>query len=800
MRYLCVAGLLFASCFALAQADDRFDKAEPKYAPDRQFDLIHVAVTLDVDWPKRTFTGSSTNSVKLLADVQSEIRLHAGQRLSVDSVEVDGAAVKFRRDGGDLWIAVGGKAEQERKITVKFHSKSQSGGGFLGGGGWHWIEPHGYDANRIGFWTQGETEYNRDWAPTWDYPNDFATSETTTTVPADWTVVGNGVLAADKTANGRRTMRWVMKQPHATYLISLVGGPLEYKKDKWEDRELWYVVPKGYAHLIDPSFGDTKDMLTFFSNRVGFKYLWPKYAQNAMHDFGGGMENVSSTTLGMDALTDPREGFRTMSGLNAHELAHQWFGDTVSCRDWGHIWLNESFATFMQGVYFEHSQGKNEYERQIAGYQEGYFGESRRYRRPLATNKYPDGDSMFDSHAYPKGASILHTLRRQLGDAKFFAGLSWYLNKYQLQPVQSWNLQHAFAEASGVNCEPFFQQWIFKPGHPVLDVQWSYDEAAKEAKLTVKQVQDTSNGTPIYSIPSKVSLITKGKTEIQTVKLSKVEETFTFKASSKPDVVLLDPDRDFLREMKQTFTRSEDWAIAEFGTNAVDRVGALVRLTETAPSASEAYQIGRLLSADSKAFAVFTSYGKLAEHKVESLRPIFIADLKHPDQSRRLSAVQALGKLGGAEKELAGVVTESQFFAVSAAAIGWLDGAKNAALLLEASKWATTEGNVNDAAIQKLVAAKHEKAGERIMALAQSPQAPLARIGLRHIGNVPSSDATRKVLKKALTSEYWPAVNDALTGWAVQKDPALLSEVEALTKAPAPDRIQKKAKEVLGKS
>src|SRR6516225_10031962 len=253
-----------------------------------------------------------------------------------------------------------------------------------------------------------------------------------------------------------------MQHAHATYLISLVGAPLDIKRSSWRGVELIYAVPKGKRHLIDDSFGDTPDMLSFFSGTLGVKYPWPKYAQSAMYDHPAGMENVTAATLGAHGLTDKRRGFRTMSGANAHELAHQWFGDLLTCKDWGHLWLNEGFATFFRYLYVEHSRGKDAYAHEIEGAMQSYFQESRRYKRPLATNLYPDKEAMFDAHTYQKGAAILHTMRRYLGDQAFFVGLRQYLTRYRHMPVDSHDLCEAMTEATGVNLEPFFDQWIYK--------------------------------------------------------------------------------------------------------------------------------------------------------------------------------------------------------------------------------------------------------------------------------------------------------------------------------------------------
>ena len=328
-------------------------RASIHYAPDRTCDLTHVSVALDVDYPNKTFTGHVVNTLSPLRSGLTEVMLNAGEALDLKNVTVDGASARFRRDKEDLFVTVP-KTVRGRvlKIAMDYAAANSAGRSFGAGGGagggFHWIVPGNTgNKDRVGFWTQGETESNRQWCPTWDYPNDLTTVDETYTVPADWTAIGNGKLVSEKANPGGKTKTFVWKQeiPQATYLFTAVGGPFDVKKDVWRGVPLWYVVPKGEAKYIDASFGDTPDMLSFYSDTFGYKYPWAKYAQNAMYDFGGGMENASATTLQESALTDGKDGFRSMASLNSHELGHQWFGDTVTCQDWGNIFNNESFAT-----------------------------------------------------------------------------------------------------------------------------------------------------------------------------------------------------------------------------------------------------------------------------------------------------------------------------------------------------------------------------------------------------------------------------------------------------------------------
>ena len=617
------------------------------FAPSRTCDLIHVAVDLDVDYPNRTFTGKSVSTLAALREGISEIILHSGPSLTINSVKVGGKVAPYRIVGKEMFITTGllqkGKQFQ---VELTYTSKDSRGTGFgSGGGGWHWISPRPDNATRVGFWTQGETQYNCEWAPTWDYPNDLATSETRTTVQADWSVIGNGVLVSERSQGGKKTFHWKMNQPHATYLLAVYGGPFDIKKDSWEGVDLWYVVPKGSGYLIDDSFGDTKDMLSFFSKRFGVKYPWPKYAQAAMYDFGGGMENVSATILGEGSLTEARDGFRNMSSLNAHELGHQWFGDLVTCMHWGDTWLNESFATYLQILYFGHAQGKASYDWEIEDAMQSYLAESRRYKRPLTTKLYGNPDQLFDSHSYPKGAVVLHTLNRLIGEEAFFQSLNYYLTKWRHTPVESAQLRRAFAEGSGINAEPFWSQWIEAPGHPVIDYSWVHEGG--KVKLTVKQLQNTADGTPIYDIPTKAWISVGGRQVTVPVRLSKAEETFELDASTKPDAVLLDPDHDFLRETpKLNWAQEELMPIFRYAPNSADRQQAMTRLLAGQPTAATISAIVDALNTDNDleqpTFRSVTPLGNLAKPE---LRSFWTAQLNHPNFDRRAQAVAALAKL-----------------------------------------------------------------------------------------------------------------------------------------------------------
>jgi aminopeptidase N len=623
------------------------------YAYDRDYDLQDLSVDIDVDYEHLTIAGSCVNTLAPLRDGVTVIRLMAGADLNISKATVDGKEAKFTHEGKWLHITapVVLKKGQTVKVFVAYNAINTKAQPFGGVGGFHWIKPTSSNPDRVGFWTQGESESNSNWVPTWDYPNDFTTSRTRVTVPAAWNVIGNGNLTSDKkSADGkRRTFVWDMPIPHATYLLTICGGPFDIKEDKWEGVKLMYVVPKGEGYLIDGSFGDTKDMLSYYSKLTGVKYPWPKYAQDAMYDFGGGMENVSATTLGEGSLSEPREGYWRMASLNSHELGHQWFGDYVTCKDWGQIWLNESFATFMQMMYFEHSLGKNGYENEVENNTNAYLGEARNYKRPIMTRMYPNADRMFDSHTYPKGGVVLHTLRKWLGDDAFWAGIKLYLNTNAHTPVESWQLCKALTDSSGINCEPFFKQWIYSPGHPVLDSSWKWNADTKTLTLTVNQLQDTSDGTPVYDIPAKVGFIVNGKILRMPFAIKEKKNEITYAMDSKPDAVLFDPDHDFLREIpKLNWSAAELPLIFKYAPNSIDRATAMKLLLAGSPSQETVNLIVGGIRADTGISPVFHNLRALTnldKSILIPLRPFFESLLTHANFDRRAEAVNALGSL-----------------------------------------------------------------------------------------------------------------------------------------------------------
>lgn len=765
--------------------------AKIQVAPKSVVDLQHYKIVLDIDYPGRTIRGTTYNTVSPLTEGITEIRLHAGERVTVEKVSLGDAPVAFTRQGSDLLINTPA-LPKGKAVVVRIDYNVSKGGAR---DGWHWIEPNGYDPKHVGFWTQGETGFNREWAPTWDYPNDFATSESIVTVDRDWSVIGNGAFVSDKVEGNRRTWHWKMDQPHATYLASLVGGPLDIKKDMWQGVELWYVTPAGKGKLIDASYSDTKDMLDFFSKRVGVKYPWPKYAQNAMIDFGGGMENVSATTLGADSLTDGRDGYRAMSSLNSHELAHQWFGDLVTCKDWGHLWLNESFATVMQWIYFEHAQGPYAYQREINDGVGEYLGESRRYKRPLATNQYADPEVMFDSHSYPKGGAVLHTLRRFVGDEAFFGGLKKYLTDHRHQPVDSEDLRVAISAVAKKDLKPFWDQWVYKPGHPVIEYSWTH--AGGKVTLNVRQIQDTTQGVPVYDIQTKFATIVKGKVVRHPIHLNAKVQSFSVD-SDMPDAVILDPDLDFLREMPHQFQPTELAAIMQFAPSALDRQAAF-----DAYSSTETFDVAlvkKMLAADRKNFPAIRSTSRILDKAAAFGLEFWEEESKHSDYTRRAIAVQAIGRLARTEETrelLRGFVQPTNSLQVVIAAVNALDSKVDRDVLLEAAE-KDDSPSVKGVVFAKLTAAQDLDVLPFIFASAKSTDVDEVAAAIAALSSVTPSPETRVALTRVLTLSDNNMIRMGLRVLREKPDPEMKPIVAKVAEnAALPNNIRDTAKRLL---
>jgi aminopeptidase N len=525
--------------------------AKPRYAPDRPARVEHIALTLSFDFEAKVLIGRCATTFSAVAAKIAEVEMDAAALTIMKVATPSGKRLAFDHVDSKLRITLDKPLQAGKAATVVIDYEARQPRQ-----GIYFIKPDkGYPRKPVQVWTQGQDEDAHYWFPCIDYPNAKATTEVTATVPADFFVLSNGALVKT-TSDARkktRTYFWKMDVPHVTYLVSCVAGRFAGHTDTVDGVPVSYYVELGREADGDRSFGKTPKMLQFFGDRLDYKYPYAKYAQIAVSDFiFGGMENTTATTQTDTTLHDARAHLDFSSdGLVAHELAHQWFGDLLTCKDWSHAWLNEGFATYFEALFREMDRGRDEFDYYRVELQDMYKREDReRYRRPIVTNVFVEPVDLFDRHLYEKGACVLHMIRTRLGDALWWKVMQHYVAANATRNVETIDLTRAIEEVSGQNFAPFFDQWVMKAGHPEFDVTYAWDEASSRAVITVAQRQTVDDQTPLFQTPVKVDFgFANGGREHHELHCDGQSQTFYLNLRSKPESFAFDPGGDVVKSV-----------------------------------------------------------------------------------------------------------------------------------------------------------------------------------------------------------------------------------------------------------
>lgn len=523
-------------------------RADEPYARSRDYDLRNVRTHLWFNTAARSIRGEVTENISLLRDGVEQVQFDSVD-LGIRSVTLDGKDAKFTVTSERLIVplAHAGKIGDTHEITIHYDGKPKKGVYFV-------LPDKDYPQRPAEVWTQGESEDTRYYIPTYDYPNDRTTSEMLLTVPVNWITVSNGQLAGiHDESDGTKTWDWKQTEPLSTYLISAVAGEFVEQKDTWRGVTLRYVVPRGDEADINPTFERTKEMLSLFSDKLGVKYPWPQYAQSSVDDFvEGGMENTSATTLTTRGLVNPQLAAEMRSAsdsLNSHELAHQWFGDLVTCKDWANLWLNEGFATYFQHYWIEQHYGADDAAYEFWRDETQWFGSNRLYSVPIVNRNFSDSLD-YAGNTYTKAGWVLKMLRERLGDQGFFLGLHHYLDVNRGQNVVTSDLQKTIEQATSRNVDEFFHQWLYRAGAPEFEVHYTYDDAAHQVKLTVQQTQKVDGLVGLFHVPIEIEIATASANKTYPIDVSKASETFTLPADGAPRMVLFDKGDAILKTVK----------------------------------------------------------------------------------------------------------------------------------------------------------------------------------------------------------------------------------------------------------
>ncbi|MDG3007956.1 M1 family aminopeptidase [Paludisphaera mucosa] len=612
----------------------------------RSFDVKHIRADLTLDLEKGTVAGTVAHTVAPLHAPLTRLELDCGPKLKVSRVTLGAAGVEtpFEHKDEKLTITLdpAKPAGEDFVVTVAYSGTPELG--------LHFIPPDAAHPDRPrAAWTQGEAEETRFWLPCYDSPNDPATTEMVITVAKPYSVVSNGALVETKDAgDGARTFHWKMEQPHASYLITVAASEFNAFRDKVGDLPVEYYVLKNVDEETARRFmGKTPRMIEFFGEVTGQPYPYPKYAQVCLPEFNGGMENTSATSMTDMALLDRLEALeRNQDGLVAHELAHQWFGDLMTCKDWSHLWLNEGFASYFDPLYAEHELGEDEFRLQMRNELQGYLGSDRGYRRPIVEPRYENPIQMFDGMSYAKGACVLNALRGTVGDEAWWKGIKRYVATNKFRNVESDDLRKAFEVASGKDLAWFFDQWVYKAGHPELKASWRFEPEDGTVRLKVEQVQKLDEQTPMFRLPTTAEIVeAPGRSRMVPIVIDGASHEFILPSGPEPKAVLIDPKGWIPKELTFERPTAENLFLLEHGPSVLARLDAAEALAgqakahpEVKTTLADAWKREKNPSAAVKLVDAIGSGD-------EAYRAALLAAAEADDARVRVAAVRGLAKL-----------------------------------------------------------------------------------------------------------------------------------------------------------
>jgi len=517
------------------------------FAPDCPVCVTHVRLELEPDLQAKSLQGRVTLALRSRKDDLDAVTLDAVD-MRFSAITVDGRPAKATHyDGKRLRIESerGFARDESFSVVVAYTCTPARGLFFVGPDEAHPDRPHEC-------WSQGQDEDSRHYFPCIDAPLFKSTSEVLCTAPSDLFVLSNGDLRERRDlGHGRTLWHYGLDTPHSAYLVTLVCGRFAEIKERAPETgvDVYYYGPPGREADLRRSLAATPALIDLFSKKIGVPYPFRRYSQIFVSDFiFGGMENTTATTLTAEALLDERAALDyDIEYLVAHELAHQWWGDLITCREWPEAWLNEGFATYFEYVWREHAHGRDEADVELLSDLDGYLDEAGEYQRPIVCRQFEDPIDIFDRHLYDKGGRVLHMLRHELGEAAFWRALRLYLERHARGSVETRDLARAVEEATGRSLDRFFHQWIESPGHPELECSWNWDADKRVGTLRVEQKQE---GDKLYDLCACLRLEVDGQERDEFVHVEQRSHTFELRLERAPTQIVFDPGDVLLKTVK----------------------------------------------------------------------------------------------------------------------------------------------------------------------------------------------------------------------------------------------------------
>jgi aminopeptidase N len=496
-------------------------------------DVQHYIFRVTLRDDSNEIAGETTVRVRVIQAGTSRLALDLADPMQVDAVTSQGAAVAFEHSSGKLILPLSAPAGSLREFTVRYHGTPSGGLKIV--------------QNKYGercFFSSNWPDLARQWLPTVDHPYDKATGEFLVTAPARYQVVANGALEEEiDLGDGRRLTHWNQTVPIATWLYNI--GVAQFASRRFGRAagvplETWV-----YHQDRDAGIGTfeapTRQSIEFYSSHVG-PYPYQKLADVQSAGNSGGMEHASAIFYGERSINGA-PAFH----LVAHEIAHQWFGDSVTEKDWDDVWLSEGFATYFALLATEHYEGRDAFVAGLKRSRTQVFATQQRMPGVAVVQDKP-WSGIPNAIVYQKGGWVLHMLRGQIGTEKFWAGIREYYRRYRDANASTADFRRVMEEVSGSDLGWFFQQWLYRAGTPVLDAKWHYDAASKKVILDLAQSQPGD----AYRLPLEVAVGTK----TEKIEMTQSHQRFEIAAEQAPESLALDPNGWMLIEVPVPIFRS----------------------------------------------------------------------------------------------------------------------------------------------------------------------------------------------------------------------------------------------------
>ena len=625
-----------------SQDDKKVKKLPPvNWIRSRTIDVKHIAIDLRFDWQKKQAYGTTAITLAPFK-ATNKITLDAGM-LTINSVALaNDTALKFDYDGGDkndnLKITLDRVYQSNEDVTIKIAYRTNwvnqldpNSPGGSNGKGLQFSQPTANDPIKpYEIWSMGDPESNRYWFPSYDAPNDLRTTEFTATVDKKLTVVANGSLLETKdNADGTHTFHYKTDSPYPNHLTSFVVGEFVNVRQNYEGIGLNNFGSPREKEWVAATTERLPDMVKFFSENTGVKYPYPSYAQVFVQDIGtfAGNNAVSTITENMvDDYGTHADYFYLWDMTEAEALAQQWFSNHLSTSDWSEIWLTKSLAHTLNGLYNEHKNGRDEFLlwQHNSIDQATYFADwNSGYRRPIVTRNYEDVAAFTsDNYSSIRGGLVLQMLRKHLGEENWWKAIRHFVKSNANKAVTTEDFRKAIEASTGESLDWFFDQWLYKMGHPIFAVTKNYDEVKKQLTLNVRQTQkiDPNDEYPqVEFFQGKIDLEIDGRLE-QIWLQPKAENIFAFASANQPKLVNFDFEGTWIKEIKFEKSFAELLYQLNNSKDILARSSAMIELVNIGKNEKTAAGDKAKIHASLRNIIVGNSYWRLRNRAITQLQ------------------------------------------------------------------------------------------------------------------------------------------------------------------------------------